>query len=204
MLAGGLEIVIGEATIGVDSGVAPTLLVACGRHDPAGGKIFRLATVNVRAEERINNFHAIFEQLQWARFECSEKLDADQQAFASTRPKPKSVRSRPSSRQQDRPANSDATRDRARRSRSICSASSSSLSWRPSPAVTAATSRSGLRQQTRRADMGNDRHAPAGREDETASIRSPGSPKCSSALPQDGPTAISINSCWQADRLRSS
>ncbi|RUX26313.1 IS66 family transposase, partial [Mesorhizobium sp. M4A.F.Ca.ET.050.02.1.1] len=43
----------------------------------------RLATVNERAEARIANLHAIIKQLERARFgRSSEKLDADQQAFA--------------------------------------------------------------------------------------------------------------------------
>ncbi len=43
----------------------------------------RLTTVNERAEARIANLHAIIKQLERARFgRSSEKLDADQQAFA--------------------------------------------------------------------------------------------------------------------------
>ena len=46
-------------------------------------EIVRLAAVNERAEERIANLHAIIKQLERARFgRSSEKLDADQQAFA--------------------------------------------------------------------------------------------------------------------------
>jgi transposase len=46
-------------------------------------EVVRLATLNERAEERIANLHAIIKQLERARFgRSSEKLDADQQAFA--------------------------------------------------------------------------------------------------------------------------
>jgi transposase len=46
-------------------------------------EVIRLGTVNERAEERIANLHAIIKQLERARFgRSSEKLDADQQAFA--------------------------------------------------------------------------------------------------------------------------
>jgi transposase len=46
-------------------------------------EVIHLAAVNARAEERIANLHAIIKQLERARFgRSSEKLDADQQAFA--------------------------------------------------------------------------------------------------------------------------
>ena len=46
-------------------------------------EIVRLATVNERAEGRIAELHAIIKQLERARFgRSSEKLDADQEAFA--------------------------------------------------------------------------------------------------------------------------
>jgi len=46
-------------------------------------EIVRLAAVNERAEERIADLHMIIKQLERARFgRSSEKLDADQQAFA--------------------------------------------------------------------------------------------------------------------------
>jgi len=46
-------------------------------------EVIRLGTVNERAEERIANLHAIIKQLERARFgRSSEKLDAEQQAFA--------------------------------------------------------------------------------------------------------------------------
>ncbi len=46
-------------------------------------EIVRMATLNERAEERIANLHMIIKQLERARFgRSSEKLDADQQAFA--------------------------------------------------------------------------------------------------------------------------
>lgn len=46
-------------------------------------EVVRLATINERAEARIANLHAIIKQLERARFgRSSEKLDADQQAFA--------------------------------------------------------------------------------------------------------------------------
>src|SRR4051812_50080643 len=46
-------------------------------------EVIRLATINERAEARIANLHAIIKQLERARFgRSSEKLDADQQAFA--------------------------------------------------------------------------------------------------------------------------
>jgi len=46
-------------------------------------EIVRLAAVNERAEERIADLHMIIKQLERARFgRRSEKLDADQQAFA--------------------------------------------------------------------------------------------------------------------------
>ncbi|RWP30322.1 IS66 family transposase [Mesorhizobium sp.] len=46
-------------------------------------EIVRMATLNERAEERIANLHVIIKQLERARFgRSSEKLDADQQAFA--------------------------------------------------------------------------------------------------------------------------
>ena len=45
--------------------------------------VARLETINERAEQRIANLHAIIKQLERARFgRSSEKLDADQQAFA--------------------------------------------------------------------------------------------------------------------------
>src|SRR5258708_6845353 len=45
--------------------------------------VIRLGTVNERAEERIADLHAIIKQLERARFgRSSEKIDADQQAFA--------------------------------------------------------------------------------------------------------------------------
>ena len=46
-------------------------------------EIVRLATINERAETRIENLHAIIKQMERARFgRSSEKLDADQEAFA--------------------------------------------------------------------------------------------------------------------------
>jgi transposase len=46
-------------------------------------EIVRMATLNEHAEERIANLHMIIKQLERARFgRSSEKLDADQQAFA--------------------------------------------------------------------------------------------------------------------------
>lgn len=46
-------------------------------------EVVRLATINERAEARIAALHAIIKQLERARFgRSSEKLDADQQAFA--------------------------------------------------------------------------------------------------------------------------
>ena len=46
-------------------------------------EVSRLATINERAEARIATLHAIIKQLERARFgRSSEKLDADQQAFA--------------------------------------------------------------------------------------------------------------------------
>lgn len=46
-------------------------------------EVIRMGTVNERAEARIADLHAIIKQLERARFgRSSEKLDADQQAFA--------------------------------------------------------------------------------------------------------------------------
>jgi len=46
-------------------------------------EIVRMATLNERAEERIDRLHMIIKQLERARFgRSSEKLDGDQQAFA--------------------------------------------------------------------------------------------------------------------------